>query len=114
MDEKTMQNLAAFYAAQQPQAPKVAKPMSTTEWAGRCDRCHGINGNSMDVRTPAIAAQRVDYLQKALRAYQKGERKESVMSAMTGTLSDADIDALALHYARQRARSVVYVPLPKE
>ena len=114
MDEKTMQNLAAFYATQQPQAPKVAKPMSTAEWADRCDRCHGINGNSMDVRTPAIAAQRVDYLQKALRAYQKGERKESVMSAMTATLSDADIDALALHYARQRARSVVYVPLPRE
>ena len=61
-----------------------------------------------------IAAQRVDYLQKALRAYQKGDRKQSVMSAMTATLSDADIDALALHYARQRARSVVYVPLPKE
>lgn len=114
LDEKTMQNLAAFYAAQQPQAPKVAKPMSTVEWAARCDRCHGINGNSMDVRTPAIAAQRVDYIEKALRAYKKGERKESVMSAMTVTLSDADIDALALHYARQRARSVVYVQLPPE
>ena len=114
LDDKVIANLSAFYAAQSPGAPNVARPMTIAEWASRCDRCHGINGNSTDVRTPALAGQRVDYLDKALRSYRKGERKDSVMAAMTGTLSDADIEGLALHYARQRGRAVVYVPLPAQ
>ena len=112
LDDKAIENLAAFYAAQAPRAPKAARPMTTAEWAARCDRCHGINGNSIDVRVPALAAQRADYLDKALRSYRDGERKGSVMAAMTSTLSDADIEGLAYYYARQRARAVVYVPLP--
>ena len=31
---------AAFYAGQQPQAPKVRKPLSLAEVTERCDRCH--------------------------------------------------------------------------
>jgi len=112
LDEGTIKNLAAFYAAQQPEAPKVARPLTTAQWVSRCDRCHGINGNSTDVRTPALAAQRPDYLEDVLRAYQRGERKDSVMAAMSSSLSDADIAGLAAYYARQRARAVVYVPLP--
>ena len=37
----------------------------------------------------------------------------SVMAAMSSSLSDADIAGLAAYYARQRARAVVYVPLPR-
>ncbi len=112
LDERTIKNMAAFYATQQPQAPKVVRPLTTAQWVSRCDRCHGINGNSMDVRTPALAAQRPDYLEKVLHAYKGGERKDSVMAAMSSSLSDADIEGLAAYYARQRARAVVYVPLP--
>ena len=65
-----MANLAAYYAAQQPRPPKVGKPLTLAEWVQRCDRCHGVNGNSTDPRTPALAAQRVEYLQKVLQAYQ--------------------------------------------
>jgi cytochrome c553 len=61
---------------------------------------------------PALAAQRAEYLAKGLRAYQTGARKASVMAAMSGALTDADVEALAAHYARQRARAIVYVPLP--
>lgn len=112
LDETAMKNLAVFYAAQQPQPPKVIKPLSTAEWVQRCDRCHGINGNSTDPRTPAIAAQRVDYLDKVMHAYQKGMRKDSVMAAMSGALTDADVDNLAAYYARQRARAFIYVTVP--
>ncbi|MDH3288750.1 MAG: c-type cytochrome [Betaproteobacteria bacterium] len=108
----TLKDLAAFYAAQQPQAPKVVKPLSTAEWVQRCDRCHGVNGNSTDPRAPAMAAQRADYLAKVLHAYQNGARKESVMAAMTSSLTKADIASLAAYYARQRARAFVYVTLP--
>ncbi|HEX6003627.1 MAG TPA: c-type cytochrome [Burkholderiales bacterium] len=112
LDERAMRNLAAFYAAQQPQAPNVRKPLTTAEWAGRCDRCHGVNGNSTDPKIPALAAQRADYLEKVLHAYRTGARRSAAMAAMTHLLSESDIENLATHYARQNARAVVYVPLP--
>jgi cytochrome c553 len=112
LDERAVKDLAAFYARQQPQAPKVRKPLTTAEWAARCDRCHGLNGNSTDPRLPALAAQRVDYLQKVLHAYRKGERKSPAMAAMSEVLTEADVENLAAHYARQSARAVVYVTLP--
>jgi cytochrome c553 len=112
LDEPTTKNLAAFYASQQPQPTNVRKPMTITEWTQRCDRCHGVDGNSTDPRLPALAAQRADYLEKVLRAYRAGERKSPQMAAMLDGLTDADVDGLAAHYARQKARAVVYVLLP--
>ena len=111
-DEPAVKDIAAFYAGQQPQAPKVRKPLSTAEIAQRCDRCHGIDGNSTDPRAPALAAQRAEYLERVLHAYQKGERRSTAMTAMTDGLNDTDIEGLAAHYSRQKARAVIYVPLP--
>ncbi|TSA41705.1 MAG: hypothetical protein D4R58_01030 [Betaproteobacteria bacterium] len=114
LDDRVVKDLAAYYAARQPQPPKVRKPMSTSEWAERCDRCHGINGNSTDPRSPMLAAQRADYLENVLHAYRKGERKSPEMAAMSEVLTEADVDNLASHYSRQRARAVVYVTLPSK
>jgi len=114
LDDSAVKNLAAFYARQQPRPPKVRKPLTTAEWAARCDRCHGLNGNSTDPRLPALAAQRVDYLEKVLHAYRKGERKSPAMAAMSEVLTEADVEKLAAHYARQNARAVVYVTLPSK
>ena len=112
LDEGTIKNVAAYYANQQPQAPKVRKPLSTAELAQRCDRCHGVDGNSNDPRLPALAAQRVDYLDKVLRAYQTGARKSSAMAAMSEVLSASDVENLAAYYAGKKARAVVFIPLP--
>ena len=112
VDENAIKNLAAYFANQQPKQPPVKKPLTTAELAQRCDRCHGVNGNSTDPRSPALAAQRSDYLEQAMRAYRKGERKSKAMTAMLDGLSDAEIEGLAAHYAGQRARSVIYVFLP--
>ena len=112
LDDKTMKNLAAYYANLQPQQPKVKKPLTIDEWAQRCDRCHGLNGNSTDPKIPAIAAQRADYMDRVLRAYQKGERKNTTMAAMSSGLSDTEIEGLATHYAAQKARAVVFVTQP--
>jgi cytochrome c553 len=111
-DEAVIKDLAAYYAGQQPQPPKVRKPLTTAEWAQRCDRCHGINGNSTDPRSPALAAQRVEYLEKVLHAYRTGARKSPEMAAMSDVLTETDVENLAVHYARQTARAVVYVTLP--
>jgi cytochrome c553 len=112
LDDVTAKNLAAFYANQQPQPTKVRKPLTTAEWVQRCDRCHGLNGNSTEPDLPALAAQRQDYLEKTLRAYRTGERKSPQMAAMSDALTDADVESLAAYYSRQKARSVVYVQLP--
>jgi cytochrome c553 len=112
LNDRSITDLAAYFAAQEPRPPKVDKPSTLAEWVQRCDRCHGVNGNSTDPRTPALAAQRVEYLQKALRAYQTGARKDSVMAAMSATLADADVENLAAYYARQKARAFVYVIVP--
>jgi len=112
LDDKGMKNLAAYFAAQTPQAPNVRKPLSTAEWVDRCNRCHGVNGNSTDPRFPMLAGQRIEYLQKALLSYKGGTRKSGEMHAMAGGLSEDDIDNLASFYAYQKARAVLFVPLP--
>ena len=112
--DSALGDLAAYYASLQPQAPRLDRPLSTADWAERCDRCHGVNGNSTDPRVPALAAQRADYLERTLNAYRTGERKSPAMSAMSKVLTEADIGMLASHYSRQKARAVVYVLLPEK
>jgi len=112
LDDTTMKNIAAYYAAQEPQALNVRPPSTTQEWTQKCDRCHGLNGNSTDPRIPALAAQRVEYLQTALREFQTGARSSSEMHAMSDVLSADDIENLATYYAHQKARAVVFMPAP--
>jgi cytochrome c553 len=112
LDDAAIKSIAAFYAGQQPQAPKVRKPLSLAELSERCDRCHGINGNSIDPLVPAIAAQRADWLDQVLKTYHTGARKSTAMAAMTSVLSEDEIKELAVHYSRQSARAVTFIPLP--
>jgi cytochrome c553 len=110
--EAQVAELAAYYGSLPPQAPRFARPLTVSDWVDRCDRCHGVNGNSSDPRIPALAAQRADYLEPVLLAYRTGTRKSQTMSAMAQGLTDADVRQLADYYARQKARPVVYVQLP--
>jgi cytochrome c553 len=112
LGDDAIRDISAFYANQQPQQPQVRKPLSTEEWAQRCDRCHGVNGNSTNPRFPALAAQHAEYLENVLKDYRTRERKSAEMTAMTDGLSDDEIRNLAAYYARQKARAVVFVPLP--
>ena len=112
LDDTTMKNIAAYYAGQEPQALNIRPPSTTQEWTQKCDRCHGLNGNSTDPRIPALASQRVEYLQAALREFQTGARTSSEMHAMSDVLSEDDIKNLATYYAHQKARAVVFMPAP--
>jgi len=114
LDDSAVKNVATFYASQEPKQPDVRKPLTAAEWAQRCDRCHGVNGNSVDPRLPALAAQRLDYLEKVLHDYRTGARKSPQMAAMSDVLTDQDITNVAAHYARQKARGVVFLILPSK
>jgi len=112
LDERAMRDIAAYYAAQQPQPLNVRRPLTTAEWAERCDRCHGPNGNSTDPLMPRLAAQRADWLEQILQAYRTGARKSTAMAAMSAQMSEGDVRELSVHYARQTARAVTYLVLP--
>jgi cytochrome c553 len=51
-------------------------------------------------------------LEKVLQDYRTGVRKSPPMAAMSGVLTDEDITNIAAHYARQKARGVVFLTLP--
>ena len=114
LDEAAMKNVASYYAALEPQRVNVSKPLSPDEWANKCDRCHGPNGNSTRVDIPALAAQRMDYLEAVLHDYQTRARRDPEMAAMVDVLSADDIKGLASHYSREKARAVVFVTVPSK
>ncbi|MFQ6005914.1 MAG: c-type cytochrome [Woeseia sp.] len=112
LGDNDIEALAAFYAGQEPIARKVYKPPTVAEWIERCDRCHGVGGNSIHPRHPSLASQNEAYLVRAIESYTGGDRHSSTMSAMSQQLRPADIEALAAHYASQQRKSVVYVESP--
>jgi cytochrome c553 len=114
LSETEIADLAAFYAAQQPVRRNVRTPLTTSEWIVRCERCHGIDGNSTDPRFPMLAGQDETYLAQALQAYAGNTRSNSVMHAMADPLSATDMARLARHYATRTPKSVVYMQLPCE
>ena len=114
VDDNALKDIAAYYAAQEPRAPNVRPPLTAQEWAQRCDRCHGLNGNSADPQIPALAAQRAEYLQTALRDYQTHARTYPEMAAMSDVLSEDDVKNLATYYSHQQARGFVFMAVPEK
>ena len=86
-------------------APLVGDSAAGKNKAAMCMGCHGID----DYRTsypevyhvPKIGGQNAKYIESALHAYAKGDRKFQTMHAMAASLSDQDIADLAAYYANQ-------------
>jgi cytochrome c553 len=112
--EEDVQNLAVYYARQEPVRRNVRKPLTTEEWISRCERCHGLDGNSTDPRFPMLAGQERSYLANSIQAYGAEGRSNSAMHAMSDPLSQADIERIVEHYATRQPKSVVYMQLPCE
>jgi len=94
--------LAAGGLQAQDQASDLAAAKQTAETI--CAACHGADGNSALPENPKIAGQHADYIFKQLREFKgwNGEapvRENAVMSAMVAGLEEADMKALAEHYA---------------
>jgi cytochrome c553 len=97
LEQDEVVNLAAFYATKEPKS--LPKPLTTKDWAQRCDRCHGPDGRSTDPRFPILAGQSEPYLVRALRLYHGGGRPSSTMYAMSFQMVEDDIKKLAAYYA---------------
>ncbi len=70
-----------------------------------CIGCHGIPGYKATFpevfQVPMIGGQSAKYIESALQAYKKGERKHPSMKGIAGSLSDQDIADVAAFYAQQ-------------
>lgn len=69
-----------------------------------CISCHGVKGQGLADRpvAPVIGGQEWHYLDKQLRDWRSGERRNSddgVMSLVAKALTDAEIEALATYLA---------------
>ena len=68
-----------------------------------CVRCHGLDGAGRGLGAyPRIGGQSAEYLYGALREYAVGARASGIMQTVATELSEAEMRALASHYADQR------------
>ncbi|WP_338849894.1 cytochrome c [Massilia sp. W12] len=71
-----------------------------------CIGCHGIPGYKATFpevyQVPMLGGQSAKYLESALKAYRKGERKHPSMRGIAEGLSDQDIADVAAYYAEQK------------
>ena len=78
--------------------------------AAMCIGCHGIPGYQSSfpeiAKVPMISGQGADYLNAALAAYKKGERRHPTMRAIAASLSDADMADLAAYYQQHGASMI--------
>jgi len=64
-----------------------------------CSACHGLNGQSVSDTIPNLAGQKSRYLEGQLKALRDGSRKNPIMAAVAGQLSDDDIANVAAYFA---------------
>jgi cytochrome c553 len=70
-----------------------------------CIGCHGIPGYKATFPevfpVPMIGGQSAKYIESALNAYKKGERKHPSMNGIAKSLTEQDIADVAAYYAAQ-------------
>lgn len=98
-------------AAAAPAAPAAPAEIKGDPEKGRlksasCVGCHAIPGYKADFpsvyHVPMLGGQSEKYIEVALKAYQKGDRRFPSMIATAKSLSDQDIADLAAYFAAQR------------
>lgn len=99
--------LAAFAASATPAAAAevVGNPKAAPAKIEMCIGCHGIPGYKAGFPevfpVPMIGGQSAKYIESALKAYRKGERKNPSMMGIAASMSDQDIADVAAYYAQQ-------------
>src|SRR3954470_22555583 len=69
-----------------------------------CIGCHGIPGYKASFpevyQVPMIGGQSAKYIEAALNAYKKGDRKHPSMNGVAASLTDQDIADVAAYYSQ--------------
>jgi cytochrome c553 len=69
--------------------------------AAVCAACHGPNGNSTVPQYPRLAGQSAVYIVEQLRLFHAGVRNNPIMMPLGASLSEPDMDDLAVYYEAQ-------------
>jgi cytochrome c553 len=73
-----------------------------------CGRCHGVAGHGRgNAAFPKLAAQKPEYLLRALRAYASSERNSGIMEPIAAGLTEAQRRELVEYYAALPRESAV-------
>jgi cytochrome c553 len=64
-----------------------------------CQNCHGIDGVAVVPGAANLSGQQREYLIQQLRVYRSGTRQDPQMNVVAKSLSDRDIEELALWYS---------------
>lgn len=105
-----MQNLAAYYSAQQPK-PATSKDKELALLGQKiyrggvmgagvpaCASCHGAQGKGIPVQFPRLAGQHSDYIYTQLNNFRLGTRANDgakMMRTIAAKMTDADMKAVA-------------------
>ena len=84
----------AFSAGETPVKADAAKGQAS--YGAVCVACHAADGNSTIPLQPKLAGQHPEYLVKQLREFKDGKRNDPVMKGFASTLSDGDMQNIAV------------------
>jgi cytochrome c553 len=70
--------------------------------AQACFACHGPGGNSTDPAMPSLAGQPAQFISMQLFMFREGNRKDPQMSPLASSLSNADMNELAVYFSSQK------------
>ena len=70
--------------------------------ARACQVCHGVGGKSTNPTYPRLAGQHAKYIIKQLKAFKSGTRKDPIMNGMASTLSEQDIEDVAVFFENNK------------
>ena len=77
----------------------AAQPMPLAERLKQCGTCQGEDGNSRLERIPSLAGQPALFVMNQLFLMREGVRQIDAMAPLVKDLTDADLQAIAAHYA---------------
>jgi cytochrome c553 len=101
--DKAIEDIAAYYSVQVPEAAE-AEPATAQTLVAACDRCHGPGVENPALVIPNLAGQDEAYLIMAMRAYRDDRRQSSMMHKMSLPYSDTMIEEVAAEYAGRSSR----------
>lgn len=90
---------AATFAACLAGPALAGDPAAGRAKAKKCAVCHGLDGIARLPEAANLAGESTLYLEKQLRAFRDGTRRNEMMSIIAKDLSDEDIADLAAWYA---------------
>ncbi|HEY5558954.1 MAG TPA: c-type cytochrome [Steroidobacteraceae bacterium] len=82
-------------------AASAGDPESGAQKAAVCGACHGMTGSSVNPEWPNLAGQHESYIAAQLALFKQGVRDNVLMMPNAAALSDADMQDLGAHFARQ-------------